>query len=297
VTKRAVIIGINDYSQQASLPSGWTVGNLGSCVADAQSIRDLLQNAFAFDDVSNFLTDGAATRDSIIAAVQAMLSASAAGDVACVVYSGHGGRFPADPVNPGRYYECLIPYSGAPITDLDVFKLADQLEQSTVNFTLILDSCNSGGIHDNTPDSTIRTAFYDSDTIQACVSNMTTIVPCGITTASPAALDGNVSQVTGQGNGVVCSVDDNKSLVPMSKSTVVAACRYDEVALEQNGHGVLTQGLLNLINQSAPSVTYTEVIDQLRQQMISLNVSQTPTLLGQENRMDEVFLAPWNASK
>jgi hypothetical protein len=37
--------------------------------------------------------------------------------------------------------------------------------------------------------------------------------------------------------GVVCSVDDNKSLIPVSKSTVIAACRYDETATEQNGHG------------------------------------------------------------
>ena len=65
-----------------------------------------------------------------------MLTASGPGDVACFVYSGHGGRFPADPANPGRYYEAIIPASGSPITDLDMYGLASQLDQSVVNFTI-----------------------------------------------------------------------------------------------------------------------------------------------------------------
>jgi hypothetical protein len=126
---------------------------------------------------------------------------------------------------------------------------------------------------------------------------MNTVVPCGVDLPPGSdAMDGNVSGVTGQGNGVVCSVDDNKSLVALSKSTVVAACRYDESATEQNGHGAMTQGLLDLINQSAPSTTYLNIIDGLRTEMQKLNVTQTPTLLGQQNRMGEAFVAPWSTS-
>ena len=178
MSKRAVVVGVNDYSAQASLPPGWSVGNLGCCVADAQSMQTLLQSAFLFNQVQ-VLTDGAATHDAIIQAIQDMLTASAPGDVACFVYSGHGGRFPADPANTGRYYEAIIPASGNPITDLDIYNLASQLDQSVVNFTLILDSCYSGGIHEDTPDSTIRSAGYSSDYVQTCVSDMGTVIPCG----------------------------------------------------------------------------------------------------------------------
>ena len=143
MTNRAVVIGINDYSQQTSLPPGWTIGNLNFCVADAQAMSNLLVESFGFDPGLTFLTDTAASRDSIIQAAQSMLSISAPGDVACVAYSEHGGRFPADPSNPDRYYEAIIPASGSPITDLDIHNLASMLDQSTVNFTLILDSCNS----------------------------------------------------------------------------------------------------------------------------------------------------------
>lgn len=295
--RRAVIAGVNDYSAQASLPPGWSVGNLNCCVADVQSMHDLLESAFLFDQI-NVLTDAAATHDAIYQSIQDMLAASAPGDVACFVYSGHGGRFPVDPANPGRYYESIIPASGNMITDLDIYNLANSLDQSVVNFTLILDSCYSGGIHQDTPDSTIRSAGYSPDYIQACVSTMGTVIPCGVALlpGSPD-MDGNVSNVVGQGNGVVCSVDDNKSLVPQSKSTVIAACRYDETATEQNGHGALTQGFLDLINQSNPSVSYLQLIDQLRDDLQNkLGVTQTPTLLGQQNRQDGSVLAPWDTS-
>lgn len=296
MVSRAVLVGINDYSNQNSLPPGWSVGNLGSCVADIQSMSDLLTNSFGFSDTKTF-TDSAASRDAIIQAVTDMLSASGPGDVACLVYSGHGGRFPADASNPNRYYESIIPASGSPITDLDIFNLANTLDQSVVNFTLILDSCHSGGIHEGTPDSPIRSAAYSSDFVQTCTNDMNTVIPCGVTLPPGSdAMDGNVSDVHGDGNGIVCSVDDNKSLVQLSKSTVLAGCRYDEDALEQNGHGAMTQGILNLITTSAPSITYLDMIDQLRSQMQDMSVSQTPTLLGQENRMSENFLAPWNTS-
>jgi hypothetical protein len=297
MSKRAVVVGVNDYSAQASLPPGWSVGNLSCCVADVQSMQTLLQSAFLFDQVQ-VLTDSAATHDAIVQAIQDMLTASSPGDVACFVYSGHGGRFPADPANTGRYYEAIIPASGNPITDLDIYNLASQLDQSVVNFTLILDSCYSGGIHEDTPDSTIRSAGYSSDYVQTCVSDMGTVIPCGVALPpDSSALDGNVSQVVGQGNGVVCSVDDNKSLVPLSKTTVIAACRYDETATEQNGHGALTQGLLDSINQSNPSVDYLQLIDQLRDDLQNkLGVTQTPTLLGQESRQNLPVLAPWDTS-
>jgi Caspase domain len=299
MTNRAVIVGVNDYSQQQSLPPGWSVGNLSGCLADAQSMQTLLTENFGFQ-VMNCLTDTAATRDAILQAVQAMLAASAAGDVACLTFSGHGGRFPADPVNSNCYYEAIIPAIGAPVTDLDVYNLANTLQPSVINFTLILDSCYSGGIHEGTPDSTItpRSASYSPDYIQTCVSDMNTIIPCGVCLApGNTDMNNNVSNVVGQGNGVVCSIDDNKSLVPSSLSTVVAACRYDETAAD-GPHGALTQGLLDVITQSNPSVTYSDLIDQLRDDIQNnQKQAQTPTLLGQENRMGEAFLAGWTQSQ
>ena len=178
---------------------------------------------------------------------------------------GTEAGLPADASNPQRYYECFIPASGAPITDLDLHGLSDSLEPSYVNFTVILDSCNSGGIHEGTPDEPVKSANYTADVVQACVDSMSAIVPCGaLIPLGSNAFDGNVSDVVGQGNGMVCSVDDNKALVAASKSCVVAACRYDESAWEAETHSALTQAIVDVVASSGTEISYLDLIDKLR---------------------------------
>jgi hypothetical protein len=304
MTKRAVVVGINDYSQQpATTYFYWP--SLGGCLADATSLQSLLTDTFVFDQVTA-LTDAQATNAAITDALRTMLANSVAGDVAVFAYAGHGGRLPSNPDdqnNPAntRFYDCIVPYSGAYLTDLDFFNLANTLDQSTVNFTLIMDSCHSGGLHQNSPDARLRSGNYTTDLVTMCVNQMDTIIPCGVVIPfGDSSIAGNVSNVTGDGNGMVCSVDDNKSFMPLSKSTVLAACRYDETDADSaggGGHGGLTQALLNTINASLPQISYRSLVDALRNEMqVNLNLSQTPTLLGQTNRMDEIFLAPWTTS-
>ncbi len=297
MTHRAVIAAVNDYSQQQSLPTGWTVSDLHRSVDDATAMSTLLSDSFGAT-VTATLTDTDASRDAILTAVTNMLTSSEAGDTATFFFSGHGGRFPVDESSPERYYECFIPALGAPITDRDIEAAASTLQPSFVNFTLVLDSCNSGGIHDGTPDSPLKSATYSSDFVNTCVATMTSIIPCGA--AIPPGsndFDNNVSNVVGQGNGVVCSVDDNKALVASSKTCVVAACRYDEDAQELAEHSVLTQAILDVIKASGSQLSYLDLIDQLRgDAQNTLGATQTPTLLGQLNRMNEGFLAGWTTS-
>jgi hypothetical protein len=294
MTKRAVVVGVNDYTTQ--FPDGKS--NLAGCVNDAASAYHLLVDAFGFDPSQTFYyTDAAADRTTILQALRYILSTGEAGDVACFFYAGHGARLAADPANPAtsKYYEAIIPASGDWITDWELNDLASGLQPSMVNFTVILDACHSGGFHESAPDSRTRTIDFTQEQVDAMVANMTTVIPCGVCLPRDSTvMDNNVSLVKGNGNGVVCSVDDNKSLVPQSKSTVLAACRYDEVDIETGGHGALTQGLLDIVNATNFTISYTDLIDQLRTTVQSHNLTQTPTLLGQENRVTEDFLASWH---
>lgn len=304
MTKRAVIVGINDYSQQpATAYFSWP--SLGGCLADAEALEGLLKDAFLFDETTT-LTDGQATREEILRSVRAMLDASAVGDVATFCYAGHGGRLPANPDDQNdptnfRFYDCIIPSSGDYITDRDFADLASNLDPSVVNFTLIMDSCHSGGLSEASPDSRLRSGPYSDELVSMCVNLMDTVIPCGVVVPIGSGdFDGNVSNVTGDGNGIVCSVDDNKSFVASARATVLAACRYDETDTDDaggNGHGGLTQALLDVVVSSNPQVSHSSLVDSLRDDMFnSLNLSQTPTLLGQESRMDETFLSPWSTS-
>src|SRR5438132_13974455 len=103
MTKRAVVVGINDYT--GIDPTG--ASNLGGCVADATSVAELLPSCGV--DAANIvtLTDGAATRDAALSALLDMVRASEPGDVACFYFSGHGAIEPDDPANLScqRFYE------------------------------------------------------------------------------------------------------------------------------------------------------------------------------------------------
>jgi hypothetical protein len=62
--------------------------------------------------------------------------------------------------------------------------------------------------------------------------------------------------------------------------------------MQDSGHGGRLPANPDDINDPA------NLVDALRADMMNnLNLAQTPTLLGQENRMDEIFLAPWTTSE
>jgi hypothetical protein len=93
MTKRAVVAGINDYSQMVH--PGWTFPHLDGCVNDANSMYHLLIDIFGFDPNQRYLnTDRMAGGLSIQRTSAHTLQVSEAGDVVCFYYHGHGSRFP-----------------------------------------------------------------------------------------------------------------------------------------------------------------------------------------------------------
>ena len=106
MTKRAVVVGINDYSVQG-------VNSLAMCVRDARSFYHLLVDAFLFEP-DNILTylDLKADSAVILKALRYCVAQSQPGDVICFYYAGHGSRLP-HPTKAGQFYEVIIPASGA----------------------------------------------------------------------------------------------------------------------------------------------------------------------------------------
>jgi uncharacterized caspase-like protein len=209
MTKRAVVVGINDYTGVD--PSGQS--NLHCCVADANSMAALLPQAFAFDNSEVVLiTDHAATRNAVLAALKAMVDASQPGDVAAFYYSGHGSVEPDDPSNPSceRFYESMCTATRPFLTDKDLFGIANQLQQSVVNFTVIADSCHSGGM-DQEVDAAAKykSLTLSSDLSQQTAAFMNTWIPAGISVpANSDACSNNVSNVQViEGGHLMCEED------------------------------------------------------------------------------------------
>ena len=300
MTKRAVIVGVNDYSVQG-------YNSLRFCVPDAASIYHMLRDAFGFDPHDMFyLADSAATSSRIRQSLRYCLTQSQPGDVVCFYYAGHGART-ANPSDPTQMFETIIPYSGQHISDHEIFALADSLEQSVVNFTLILDSCHSGGMHDESERTRrSRSPQFSADLVRQ-LTQCRTLFPCGICLppANRAALNGNIRNATARNTGVVVEEDTTRRLVQQSKSTLIAASSAAQTSQEHEaiGHGFLTKTFLELVNSSSFSIDHHSLIDDLSRGVGALmgrhfpGESQTPQLRGQANRMEAEFLTGWNDSR
>ncbi len=300
--KRAVIAGINDYSVLD--PTGQS--NLNFCVRDARAMYWLLVDAFGFDPSQiYYYEDAAASRTNILRALRYIATTGEAGDVGCFYYSGHGARV-QDPNAPGTFYEAICPYSGNFISDFEMYQIADSLEPSVMNFTIILDSCHSGGMGEVLASGAkARSMPYASGLADAMIQLMNTLVPCGICLPHDqvTSLQNNVRNVTASGDGVDLDEDPDKTLTRFAKSTLIAGCQFNEFSWENPTlrHGLLTQSFLDLVNQSSFQINHDDLLGELRSRVSAyasqIGVAQHPQLRGQMNRMEEGFLDGWIDSR
>jgi hypothetical protein len=310
MTKRAVVVGINDYT--GIDPTG--ASNLGCCVADATSVAELLPSlGFDPSDIVT-LTDGEATRDAVMTALIDAVGVSEPGDVVCFYYSGHGSIEADSPDDPTceRFYESMCTATEPFLTDKDLFSIADQLDQSVVNFTVIADSCHSGGM-DQEVDALAKykSLQFSSELSERIQNFMNTWIPVGISVPSNTDVcSNNVSNVeVTEGGHLICEEDPSQVFVDLAKMTLISGCRFWELSYETNGHGLLTQALLDTINADDFQISYGDIIGTLQQKVEAAfqelvpsipddhPKSQVPQLRGQTNRMGEGFLQAWFDSR
>ncbi|TYH68069.1 hypothetical protein ES332_D06G232600v1 [Gossypium tomentosum] len=145
--KKAVLVGCN-YPR--------TPYNLKGCINDLENIRMLIMKRFNFDQrFIKVLTDNyiqgswdMPTGIKIKAALYEMVRTARPGDVLFFYFSGHGTAVPVlKPGQPLRLDEAIVPCDFNLITDVDFRGLVNQLPNK-VNFTILSDSCHSGGLID-----------------------------------------------------------------------------------------------------------------------------------------------------
>jgi hypothetical protein len=300
LAKRALVVGVNDYSNWSSgvTVNGLTLTapNLNYCVADANDFGAVLKDGFEFDEV-DVLLNSKATSTAILAAIKQKLAASQAGDVMCLFFSGHGGRIPEDPNNPSsRYYETIIPYDTSMISSMQIGSIVSSLEPSIVNLTLVFDSCHSGGMF-LSPDA--KGFVTDQTAIQTFVDNCETIVPW-IGIGDPTPIEANVGSIQMLQSGL-CSmtVDTSKDTIDEAKATLFSACDYSELSGESSsiGHGYFTKAIMDTVSVCNFEITHPEFLQAVAEKTgKSAGGSQTPQLRGRPVRLEENFLAGWNYS-
>ncbi|GJN28389.1 hypothetical protein PR202_gb16502 [Eleusine coracana subsp. coracana] len=159
-----------------------TPHELRGCINDVHAMRDLLVARFGFAPAEiTVLTDDAApgagnnkvlpTGANIKRALSDMVAR--AGDVLFFHYSGHGTLVP--PVMPdhrGRHRddEAIVPCDFNLITDVDFRRVVDRVPRGA-SFTIVSDSCHSGGLIDNEKEQIGPATVDDDDDLVAAAGS------------------------------------------------------------------------------------------------------------------------------
>jgi N-acetylmuramoyl-L-alanine amidase len=288
--KRGLVVGINDYSL-----AGWN--NLRNCVNDANAIEGWL-HGYGFQVTK--LTNQQATGARILSELRSLISQSQAGDSLCFYYSGHGSTDP-DPLPgvPNHWAQSLAVADGRKILDRDLANLVGSTADG-LNFTIILDSCFSGGMGEavGVPE-TLRGLPLPAE-INNFEGQSLSITPFGV-------IDPSFSQTANVSNASLqCGPRPNTTVVPHAKATLFTAVDYRETASDgpaSVGNGLYTAALLNVLNHGHSGITNREIqslvvdeAERLRQQHAPSD-EINPMLRAQGSRLDDAFLEPYTSSE
>ncbi|WP_130734903.1 caspase family protein [Flavobacterium sp. J27] len=143
MTKKAIIIGINDYA-----PIGPGGPDLNGCIHDARDMANTLVICGFEPKNIRILTNQNATKSNIINYLKWLVSTNKKGDSLVFYYSGHGTRVAnmSDDLELDGLDEAICPhdYKTAGVLKDDDFKAIFDTLQTGVNLDVFFDCCHSG---------------------------------------------------------------------------------------------------------------------------------------------------------
>jgi hypothetical protein len=246
--KRAVCVGINNYPG--------IFNDLKGCVNDAQDWSALLQG-LGFN--VRLMLDSQATRASVRAALQGLVNATNAGDIAVFTYSGHGTQVVDSGSDEGDPYdEAICLYDGNVIDDELRSILRGLHPQATL--VVISDSCFSGSVTRLAGENAIPRFIPPLDSTSGRVARRPFLLP-----------EADMPEILITG----CS-DSEYS--------------YD-AEFDGRPNGAMTALALGVIRQN-PNATYREFHAGLRTFLPSEEYPQSPQLEGSESNKDRRLFEP-----
>jgi hypothetical protein len=210
--RRALCVGINDYGAHS----------LQFCVADAELwAESLRQQGFT----PTMLTDGQATRETILGTLRDLVRDSVAGDTLVLQFAGHGTLVPdlnGDEAK-GKPDFAYVPFdyeSGAFVLDDDVFAIWRELKEG-VTATSFFDACHSG--------HGLRFFARAEQSLVAPRARFITLTP-----------EQQRKHIQFRGSrGLRAS--DSDSIEIRGSVVFFGACAEGQLAMEQDGHGDFTR--------------------------------------------------------
>ncbi len=279
MTKRAVLIGINQY-EDLSIPS------LSGCVADAESMAAVLTDCYEFEahDLVLLTAPEQTTRKAILDALTGLVDETRRGDVSVVYYSGHGSQVPdTSGDEEDGMDETIVPSNshrdGGEVLDIvddELHSYVFALAQRTPYTTFIFDSCHSGSIDRD---------LIRPGAIEAIRAESRPIPRATLPASRPLSVPERPYPGVPEDGGREMSAS---GLIRQGDYALLAGCPDDEVSIEASFegqmHGLLTKFLVDNL-RSEPNATVGAVAAKVK-------VEVEADARRREKRQRPVFEAP-----
>jgi hypothetical protein len=316
-TRRALLVGINEYPDPAS--------RLEGCVNDVFLMSSVLQESgFDAEDIRVVLDDRATTK-GILERLHWLLDGVREGDERMLYYSGHGAQIPGYGAKdePDRVDECLVPwdFDWTPqhaILDRQFCELYSQLPYES-HFVAVFDCCHSGGItRDGGP--RIRGLEPPDDIRHRAlrwVPREQMWVPRDFPVANESLAAGKDGRNYLGANGATYRLGRAASLRTLPNREydatrkalghhgpylpiLLEACQEQELSYEYR-HGATSYGaytfclaqVLRTHRARGANPTFAELSEEVTQKLRRLAYNQTPVLVGAKHRIAQPI--PWSA--
>ncbi len=303
MSKRALIVGINEFQ---------TVSALRGCVNDTESIRDILERHYGFEEIK-ILTDAEATSEAIRAHLSGWLLGDYdddGSDVRLFHFSSHGTQV-AD--QGDDEWECqdevIVTYDhdwDNPFRDDDLREIFSPIPEN-VNFTFIADCCHSGSIQRAALDGELQITpryvpppFEVRQEIKKKISSRDAAADKFAAGKMAEDLknvpqDQRAARMRELMGSVRNSYRENRfAVVPVGRHVLLAGCQDKQTAADafiDNAHrGAFTWGLTKAILEAGGELSHEELITRAGENLEAYE--QIPQLECPDAWRGKKFLAP-----
>jgi len=281
--KRALLVGINAYPSSP----------LRGCVNDVVLMSKILTEQYGFETKEKrMLTDASATTANILERLEWLVDGAQPGDVLYFHYSGHGSQMVDDKYDsddePDGLDEIICPvdldWRDKVVTD-DMLKKIFNKVPAGVNLTVMLDSCHSGSMMDQSyqyqplGEGEARTAEFDDPRTR----NRLLPMPADIANRG-FGLDLKPKPRSVQSR----DVDNTGLLLTGCQSQQTSADAY----LDGQYMGAGTCSLAKTLEANNYDVDYKTLVENMNQFMVDTGFSQRPELNGSTKLFGDKFLQP-----
>jgi hypothetical protein len=275
MTKRALLIGINEYQY---------VPSLHGCVNDIEAVAAVLTERHAFDpaNMAQLITAADTTRAGILAGLQRLVEETDEGDVCVVYYSGHGSQAPdpaddADEEDDGLD-ETIVPSDSGrddhevrDIVDDELHSYIAALAERTPYTTFVFDSCHSGSV----------------DRELLMLAEVEPLEAQPVPRAIPAATKAPAERSLFPSAAAASAGSPSPSatgLMPRGDYLMIGGCldpqTSKETAIDGKTHGVLTYYLTKELRDAPADASLESVFTRAAEQVKATVKEQDPVLEG-----------------